>query len=99
MRSLLVAARASERTIRGLSADDRFHLYATACGTGFRASALASLTLVFFGLAAEPPIVTLAARRNKSRVQKVQPLPPDVAALLRDYLRDKPGDVPLWGDK
>jgi integrase len=96
LRRLLSAARASERTFRGLSGWDRFHLYATACGTGFRASALASLTPESFDLGGETPTVTLSARRNKSRVQKVQPLPADVAGLLRDYLRDKPSDQPLW---
>jgi site-specific recombinase XerC len=38
---VLSAARNSSRSFRGLSGPDRFHLYATACGTGFRASALA----------------------------------------------------------
>jgi hypothetical protein len=34
---LLKATRASQRVCRGLSGRDRYHLYATACGTGFRA--------------------------------------------------------------
>src|SRR5262249_38989062 len=50
-----------------------------------------------FDLDGDTPTVTLAARRNKSRVLKVQPVPPDLAALLRDYLRDKPAEEPLWG--
>jgi hypothetical protein len=41
------------------------------------------------------PTVTLAARRNKSRKLKVQPLPPDIAALFRDYLWDKPTEQPV----
>jgi integrase len=97
LRRVLSAARASERTFRGLSGWDRFHLYATACGTGFRASALASLTPESFNLEAEIPTVTLSARRNKSRVLKVQPIPADVAELLRAYLDSKPAGVPLWG--
>jgi integrase len=44
----------------------------------------------------ETPTVTRSARRNKSRVQKVQPLPADVAELLRDYLLDKPNGQPVW---
>src|SRR5262245_30012605 len=40
---LLAATRASGRVFRGLSGEDRFHLYAAACGTGFRAGALAGL--------------------------------------------------------
>src|SRR5262249_20273674 len=65
LRSLLEAARAGGRAFRGLTGRDRFHLYAAACATGFRASALASLTPESFEFAAEPPVVTLAARFNK----------------------------------
>jgi excisionase family DNA binding protein len=97
LRRLLEATRNSPRGFRGLSGADRFHLYATACGTGFRASALASLTPESFDLAAELPTATLAARHNKSRKPKVQPLPPDLADLLRDYLNGKPTGQPVWG--
>jgi integrase/recombinase XerC len=97
LRCLLAAARDSERSFCGLSGRDRYHLYATACGTGFRASALASLTPESFDLSATFPTVTLAARQNKSRKLKVQPLPPDLADLLRDYLRDRPAGQPVWG--
>jgi hypothetical protein len=48
---LQAAARDSGRTFRGLSGSDRAYLHATACGTGFRASALASLTPESFDLA------------------------------------------------
>jgi integrase len=96
LRRLLDAARASSRDYRGLTGWDRYHLYAVAAGTGFRASALASLMPESFDLA-EMPSVTLAAKRNKSRVLKVQPLPRDVAGLMRDYLRDKSAGQPVWG--
>ncbi len=97
LRQLLAATRVSKRVYRGLSGWDRFHLYATACGSGYRASGLASLTPESFDLDGETPTVTLSARRNKSRVLKVQPLPADVTALLRDYLCDKPSGQPVWG--
>jgi hypothetical protein len=71
LRRLLAAARDSERTFRGLDGRDRFHLYAAACGTGFRAAALASLPPEAFDLDAEVPTVTLAAQRNKSRNEKL----------------------------
>jgi len=96
LRRLLAATRASDRNYRGLTGEDRFHLYAVACGSGYRASGLASLTPESFDLDDETPTVTLSARRNKSRVQKVQPLPADVAGLLRDYLRDKQNGQPIW---
>ena len=81
---LLDAARTSPTVFRRLNGTDRFHLYAAACGTGFRASALASLTPESFDLDAAPPVVTLAARHAKNRRTKVQPLPADLAELLRD---------------
>jgi excisionase family DNA binding protein len=92
---LFVAARESHRTFRGLTGTDRFHLYLVATGTGFRANALANLTPADFDLNALT--VTLAARLNKSRRTKVQPLPADVANALRDFMAGKPLNVPLWG--
>src|SRR5262245_8408997 len=55
LRRLLTAARDSGRSFRGLCGRDRFHLYAAACGTGFRAGALARLTPERFDLAGDPP--------------------------------------------
>jgi integrase len=75
LRLLLDVTRGSDRSFRGLTGSDRFHLYVVACGTGFRAAALASLTPENFDLQSEPPTVTLAARKNKSRKTKEQPLP------------------------
>src|SRR5262249_1284587 len=97
LHSLLAVTRASERMFRGLTGVDRFTLYATACGTGFRASALASLTPESFDMSVKLPTAPLPARRNKSRKLKVQPLPPDVAELLCDYLKDRLAGQPIWG--
>lgn len=97
LRRLFEAARTSARAFRGLTGTDRYFLYLTAAGTGFRASALANLTPNDFDLDTDAPTVTLAARFNKSRKLKVQPLPADVAAALRDYLRTKVATAPMWG--
>jgi integrase len=97
LRRLLAAARASSRPFRGLTREDRFHLFPAACGTGFRAAALASLTPESFDLNAATPTVSLAAQFNKSRKTKVQPLPADVAELLRAYLAGKPAGERAWG--
>jgi integrase len=97
LRTLLAVTKMSEKSFRVLTGQDRFHLYATACGTGFRASALASLTPESFDLNPEKATVTLAARENKSRKTRVQPLPADVAELLREYVQGKPAGKPLWG--
>jgi integrase/recombinase XerC len=97
LRRVLDMARESTRPFRGLTGQDRYHLYATACGTGFRASALASLTSESFDLSADVPTVTLAARHAKNRKTKVQPIPPDLAELLRAYLDRRPTGQPVWG--
>lgn len=93
---LLAATLASGRVRRGLAGADRHALYLAACGTGFRAGALASLTPAAFRLDDTPPTVTLTARRNKSRRVKVQPLPPDLAAFMKGYLAGRPADLPVW---
>ncbi len=91
---LFEITRVSTRTFRGLTGVDRYTLYLTAAGTGFRARSLANLTPADFDTQAGT--VTLPARFNKSRKVKVQPLPVDVAAVLRDYLTDKPVNAPVW---
>src|SRR5262249_7108049 len=78
LRRLLAAALASGRTFRGLTGRDRWALYLTACGTGFRARALAGLTPGDFDLSADVPVVVLPARLAKNKKAKVQPLPADV---------------------
>ena len=40
--------------------------------------------------------MTLPVRHDKSRKGKVQPLPADVANLLRTYLVSKPAGKPVW---
>ncbi len=96
LQRILITARRSRRTFRGLDGEARHALYATAVGTGFRASALANLTPADFDLASGEPTVTLPARFNKSRRRKVQPLPADVADLLRGFLAGKPTDAAVW---
>ena len=97
LRRVLGAARDSNRSFRGLTGADRFHLYAAGCGTGFRASALASLSPESFALTGEMATVTLAARHAKNRKMKVQPIPPDLADLLRVYLTGRLAGQPVWG--
>jgi hypothetical protein len=52
---VLDAARVSPAVFRGLAGADRFHLYLTACGTGFRVDELAALTPESFALTSDPP--------------------------------------------
>jgi integrase len=96
LRAVLGAADRSAITFRGLSGPDRHVLYLTACATGFRAEELACLRPESFSLDAEPPVAVLGAAETKNRKGATQPLPPDLAAALRDYLTGRPDGAPLW---
>jgi integrase len=93
---LLDAAGASATAFRGLDGRDRYYLYLTACGTGFRSSELAALTPESFTLDTAPPTASLAAESTKNKKPVCQPLPPAVAEALRDYLADRPAGCPVW---
>lgn len=97
LRRLLDGTQASTRNFRGLTGEDRACLYLTAAATGFRARALAHLTAADFDMRGKTPIITLAARFNKSKKPKIQPLPPEAAAILARYLHNKPLSRPVWG--
>lgn len=95
---LLAATMANKRAFRGLDSEARYHLYLCACGTGFRAAALASLCPENFHLDDETPTVVLAVRDDKSRKGRTQPLPLDLAYELRGYIFSRPASLPVWGD-
>src|SRR5205814_1834815 len=96
LQKVLRAARQSAVTFDSLAGPDRAALYATACGTGFRASELASLLPDSFDLDADPPTAAVGAGYTKNKRLAVQPLPPDLAEMLRGYLVDKPKGQPVW---
>ena len=75
---------------------DRAILYAIACANGYRAGELAELSPSAFDLDGNPSIVTLGAGDTKNGRVAVQPLPPDLVTVLREYLRDKPAGSPVW---
>lgn len=95
LQALFAATRASQRSFRGLTGEDRFFLYLTAATTGFRANALENLTPGDFDL--DAGYAVLPARFNKSRKVKEQPIPGDVVEQLRAYLKDKPEGSKIWG--
>src|SRR5262249_39847831 len=49
-----------------------------------------------FDLSADPPAVTLAGDKAKNGQTAVQPLPPDVAGALRDYLSGRSASALVW---
>ena len=93
---VLDAALTSEKEFRGLTGRDRRFLYLTAMATGFRVSELASLVPESFNLDVETPTATVASAHTKNKKLARQPLPPDVAAELQEYLADQPAGQPVW---
>lgn len=91
---LLAAAKSGPR-YRGLSGESRYHLYLTAAYTGLRFGALCQLTPGSFDLG-KSPSVSSSARLQKNRKPHVVPLPTDVAAVLRKWLKGRPVDAPIW---
>ena len=98
LRLLLEAARTGKPCL-GLTGWQRFSLYATALGTGLRASELASLTRRSFGTAGEIATVTIKAADEKSRKGDTLPIPKDLAELLKPWLATLGADEPLWPGK
>jgi hypothetical protein len=68
-------------------------------GSGFRASELASLDQGSFDLDGIPPTATVQACYTKNRQRAIQPLPEEVANLLREYLARKPAKGQIWPGK
>src|SRR5262249_45870463 len=65
-------------------------------GTGFRSDELASLLPASFDLDAEPPTVVCRAGYTKNGKTATQPLPAEIAEVLRGYLADRPAEQPVW---
>lgn len=99
LRKVLDAARQSGKKFRGLTGPDRYAIYLTACGTGFRAAELASLRPASCDLDGDPPTITIQAKRAKNRRTVVQPIPADLAAFLKGYLAGRPDDAAIWPGK
>jgi integrase len=93
---LIDTARASGKTIRGLTGQDRAMLYLTAFATGYRAGELAELGPENFDLDAAIPVVVLPAQFTKNKKPARQPIPAGLAAQLREYLAGKRKGQPVW---
>ncbi len=96
LRLVILSARVSPKSFRGLEGRDRAALYSTALGSGFRAKELSCLTPGHFHLTGDNPHVYLSAGETKNGKAVEQPLPPDVAAELRVYLADRPEREKIW---
>lgn len=82
----------------GIKPADRAMLYAVGIGTGLRQAALLTLTKSSFYIAETNlrPFVRLAAASNKKRKDRDQPIRRDLAARLREWLKDKPDTGRVW---
>ncbi len=92
----LIDTTASAPAWHQLSGVDRAMLYRVACGTGFRASELRSLTPPSFRLEGDSPAVMLRATNSKRRREDLQPIRADLAELLAGWLDGRDADAALW---
>ena len=93
---LIDAARTSAAEFRGLSGGDRAALYLTATYTAYRPVELARLIAADFLLTLPTPLVRLDGTRTKNGKVAEQPLPNDVADVLRPFLADRPPHAAVW---
>ena len=82
-----------------LTGGQRFALYATALGTGLRASELASLTPGDFDFEVSPATVHVKAENEKARRGDTLPMPPGLVELLRPWLSMLPNRQLIWPGK
>lgn len=94
--AIFSAAKGSRVRFRGLGGADRYLLYRTASLTGLRAGAIGHLTPAHFNLDADPPTVTVPARNQKNRERHSMPLNSSLAVELREYLKGRGADKPVW---
>jgi integrase len=80
-----------------LAGADREMAYRVALGTGLRAKELRSLTPESFDLGDEPT-VTVAAAHSKRRRKDRQPIRADLAAMVKEWLADKPAGQQLFAE-
>jgi integrase len=80
----------------GLPGPDRAIVYATALGTGFRLAELMSLTPESFDVGADPPTITCLGKNTKNGRDAIQPIRPELAAMLRPWLVGKPPGEPVF---
>jgi integrase len=92
----MLEAACTGKPVRYLPGRARFMLYLVAVETGFRAQELASLTPASFRLDGAAPTVTVEAAYSKHKREDVQPIRPELAALLRKWIGDRPADERLW---
>jgi len=80
----------------GMTGAARAMLYRLAVGSGLRAAELRSLTRASFAFEGDDPSVTVGAAYSKHRREDVQPIAPDLATRLREYLAGNMPNAPAF---
>lgn len=93
---LITTTEQSLRKFCRLTGPQRAVLYQFAAATGLRRQEIASLWPCSFRLDSTPPHVQVAAAYTKNRKVATQPLPSALVPLLREYLRGRPANEPVW---
>jgi site-specific recombinase XerD len=92
----LIVSTATRPTRAGMTGQDRAIAYAVALGTGFRLGELASLTPENFRLDGVPPCITCEGANTKNGQAAVQPIRPELVAMLGPWLAGKPSGAPVF---
>lgn len=93
---LVAAARSSHESIQCYGGETRARIYTLSYMTGLRRLELASMTPRSFKMDENPPTVTVEAACSKHRRKDVLPLHPDLVVMLREWLRGRKPDQPLF---
>lgn len=92
--ALLAKATAdSQETFRSLDGKDRLILYMVVLSTGWRAGGVKCLKVANFG---QDGLVVLEARYSKNRKEQRKFLPPEVAAQVAEYIKDRDPKEFVW---
>jgi site-specific recombinase XerD len=94
--AVLIASTASQPVRSRMPGSDRAMLYAVALGTGLRLSELLSLTPESFSLDSDPPTVYCLGVNTKNGRAALQPIRPELAAMLRPWLAGKAPGRPVF---
>jgi integrase len=94
--AIYAAAKASTKTIQGLSGYDRYMMYRVAAYVGVRAGVIALLTPEHFSLDSTPPVLVIDGRDQKNGEALIQPLASDIVPELREYLAALPKGKSIW---
>lgn len=92
---LLDATWQSYQILYQLTGYDRWHLYALASNTGWRARELGSLTPRSFSFG-EPTTIVLDCTISKRRRHDVAYISDELGQVFEDYLKGKPKEEPIW---